>query len=79
VFVGKATSYRSKNAALGVDVTAWLARLDQNEELWFAGLLDSDAPCWVVVVDGHLLRVHFIDDDNFRDRLREVIDRLPRA
>jgi hypothetical protein len=63
----------------GVDVTAWLARLDQNQELWLTGLLDSDVPCWVVVVDGHVLRVHFIDDDSFRDRLHGLIDRLPRA
>jgi PilZ domain len=84
-FPGTVINISLGGAAISVHVRSdggiaeWLGRLDQNEELWLTGLIDTDVRCWVVVVDGHVLRVHFTDDDRFRDRLSDVIDRLPRV
>lgn len=55
---------------------AWLARLDQGDDLWLAGLLEHPMSCWVVVVDDHVLRVHFARDAALRHQIREVTGRL---
>ena len=40
---------------------AWLARLDQGDELWITDLLAAPIPCFVVVFEDDILRVHFAD------------------
>jgi hypothetical protein len=60
------------------DAVKWLAHLDQGDELRMTGLLRASVPCWVVVVDGDLLRVHFAMDAAQRNRLFELIGSLVR-
>jgi hypothetical protein len=60
------------------DAVEWLAHLDQGDELRMTGLLSAPLPCWVVVVDGDLLRIHFAMDAAQRSRLFELIGSLVR-
>lgn len=54
----------------------WLAQLSRGDELWMVGLVGIPISCWLVVLEGDLLRVHFARGGTLRSRLREVILRL---
>ena len=55
---------------------SWPDLLNQGDELWLGALLEATISCWVVVIDDDVLRVHFASDDELRDQLRGVIERM---
>ncbi len=56
----------------------WPTRLVHGDEIWLTGLFDLPLSCWVIAVEEGVLRVHFSLDEVTRERLREMVDALPR-
>jgi hypothetical protein len=55
---------------------AWVTGLNQSDEIWLSGLLRLPVPCWVVLFDDGVLRVHFSRDGTLHQQMREVIGKL---
>ena len=54
----------------------WMTSLEQGEEMRLTGLLDEPLPCWLVVIDDDVLRVHFSSEPASRRRLLALIEIL---
>ena len=56
-----------------VHMQEWTQHLAAGEEIWLGGLLRDPITCWVVALDGDLLRLRFWHDDLTRSELKALI------